>query len=181
MHFTKPCPDCRGHGQIGKTCSQCGGRGQLLGTDKIRVVIPQGVKDGSRVRVAGKGEPGLNGGQPGDLYLIVHIASHPFLKREGDNLFMDIPVTVGEAMAGGSITIPTIEGQVRVKVPPKSQSGQTLKLKGKGAINPKTKKNGDLMVKLVIRVPQTDDKEALEAVKKLDGLYKEDLRRDIRL
>lgn len=181
MHFTKPCPDCRGHGQIGKTCSQCGGRGQILGTDKIRVAIPQGVKDGSRVRVAGKGEPGLNGGQPGDLYLIVHIASHPFLKREGDNLFMDVPVTVGEAMAGGTITIPTIEGQVRVKVPPKSQSGQTLKLKGKGAINPKTKKNGDLMVKLVIRVPQTDDKEALESVKKLDGLYKDDLRRDIRL
>jgi molecular chaperone DnaJ len=181
MHFTKPCPDCRGHGQVGKTCSQCGGRGQVLGTEKIRVVIPQGVKDGSRVRVVGKGEPGLNGGQPGHLYLIVHITSHPFLKREGDNLFMEVPVTVGEAMAGGTITIPTIEGQVRVKVPPKSQSGQTLKLKGKGAVNPKTKKNGDLMVKLVIRVPQTDDKEALEAVKKLDGLYKEDLRRDISL
>jgi len=181
MQKMKPCPDCRGHGQIGKTCSQCGGRGQVLGTEKIRVVIPQGVKDGSRVRVAGKGEPGLNGGQPGHLYLIVHITSHPFLKREGDNLFMDVPVTIGEAMAGGTITIPTIEGQVRVKVPPKSQSGQTLKLKGKGAVNPKTKKNGDLMVKLVIRVPQTDDKEALEAVKKLDGLYKEDLRRDISL
>lgn len=181
MHFTKPCPQCRGHGQIGKTCSQCAGRGQLLGTEKIRVVIPEGVKDGSRVRVSGKGEPGFDGGKPGDLYLIVNITSHPFLRREGDNLFMEVPVTVGEAMAGGTITIPTIGGQVKVKVPPKSQSGQTLKLKGKGAVNPRTKKHGDLMVKLVIRVPQTDDKEALEAVKKLDGLYKEDLRRNIRL
>jgi DnaJ-class molecular chaperone len=185
MQKMKQCPACQGSGTDPNSpitnCQRCGGRGQLLGTEKIRVVIPQGVKDGSRVRVTGKGEPGLNGGRPGDLYLIVHITSHPFLKREGDNLFMEVPVTVGEAMAGGTITIPTIEGQVRVKVPPKSQSGQTLKLKGKGAVNPKTKKNGDLMVKLVIRVPQTDDKEALEAVKKLDGLYKEDLRRDIRL
>ena len=131
--------------------------------------------------MAGKGEPGLNNGKSGDLYLIIHIESHPYLKREGDNLFMEVPVTVGEAMAGGTITIPTIGGQVKVKVPPKSQNGQTLKLKGKGAVNPKTKKNGDLMVKLIVRVPQTDDKEALEAVKKLDDLYNEDVRRDIRL
>ncbi|MGD9319068.1 MAG: molecular chaperone DnaJ [Desulfobacteraceae bacterium] len=181
MQFTKPCPQCGGHGKTGKTCTQCGGSGQVLGTERIRVTIPQGVKEGSRVRVAGKGEPGLNGGQPGDLYLVIHIKPHPFLKREGDNLYMEVPVTVHEAMAGGNINIPTIDGQVNVKVPPKSQSGQTLRLKAKGAVNPKTKKKGDLMVKLVVRVPKTDEKEILDAVEKMNRFYKEDLRKDIRL
>lgn len=181
IQFTKPCPQCKGHGQTGKTCAKCGGSGQVLGTERIRVTIPQGVKEGSKVRVAGKGEPGLNGGQPGDLYLVIHLKPHPFLKREGDNLYMEVPVTVHEAMAGGNIDIPTIDGQVNVKVPPKSQSGQTLRLKGKGAVNPKTKKRGDLMVKLVVKVPQTEDKDILEAVGKMDRFYKEDLRKGIRL
>lgn len=113
--------------------------------------------------------------------MIIRIKPHHFLRREEDNLYMEVPVTVAEAMAGGTITIPTIEGQIRVKVPPKSQSGQTLKLKGKGAVNPKTKKKGDLMVKLVVKVPKTDDKEVLDAVKKMNSLYKEDLRGSIRL
>lgn len=181
MHFTKPCPQCKGHGKTGTPCAQCGGSGQVLGTETIRVVIPQGVKEGSKVRVAGKGEPGLKGGQPGDLYLVIHVKDHPFLRREGDNLFMDVPVTVLEAMAGGTITIPTVEGQIRVKVPPGSQSGQTLKLKGKGAVNLKTKGRGDLMVKLVVRVPKTDDREILEAAEKMERFYKEDVRGNIRL
>jgi len=181
MHFTKPCPYCHGHGQTGKPCSQCGGSGQVLGTEKIRVTIPQGVREGSKVRVAGKGEPGLNGGKPGDLYLIIHLKPHPFLKREGDDLLMEVPVTVGEAIAGGTINIPTIDGQVKVKVPPGSQSGQTLRLKGKGATNIKTKQRGNLMVKLIIKVPITDDKEILETVKKMDGLYEKDVRSGIRI
>jgi molecular chaperone DnaJ len=181
IQFTKPCPNCKGHGKKGKPCMQCGGSGQVLGTESIRVVIPQGVKEGSKVRVAGKGEPGFNGGKPGDLYLIIHLKPHPLLKREKDNLYMEIPVTVREAMAGGNITIPTVDGQVKLKIPPKSQSGQTLKLKGKGAVNPKTKQRGDLMVKLVVKVPRTEDKEILEAAEKMERFYKDDLRRDIRL
>ena len=181
MHFTKPCPQCQGHGRTGKPCAGCGGSGHTLGVEKIRVVIPQGVKEGSKVRVAGKGEPGFNGGQPGDLYMIIHVKPHPVLKREGDNLLIDVPVTVGEAMAGSTITIPTIDGKVSVKIPPKSQNGQTLRLKGKGAVNIKTKQKGDLMAKLVVKVPQTDDREILEAAKKMGSFYKKDLRSDIRL
>ena len=181
MHFTKPCPQCQGHGRTGKPCAGCGGSGHTLGVEKIRVAIPQGVKKGSKVRVAGKGEPGFNGGQPGDLYMIIHVKPHPVLKREGDNLLIDVPVTVGEAMAGSTITIPTIDGKVSVKIPPKSQNGQTLRLKGKGAVNIKTKQKGDLMVKLVVKVPQTDDREILEAAKKMGSFYKKDLRSDIRL
>jgi molecular chaperone DnaJ len=181
MHFTKPCPQCGGQGRIGKPCPQCAGSEQVLGTERIKVVIPQGVKEGSKVRVAGKGEPGFNGGKPGDLYLIIHIKSHPFLKREGDNLHMEVPVTVREAIAGESIVIPTTEGPVKVKVPPGSQSGQTLKLKGKGAVNTKTKKRGDLMLKLVVKVPDTDDREIIEAAEKMEKFYKKELRGDIKL
>ena len=176
MLFTKPCPQCHGHGQIGKPCAACGGTGQILGAERIKVVIPQGVREGSKVRVTGKGEPGINGGQPGDLYLMVHTKSHPLLKRRGDDLLMEVPITIKEAMAGGTINIPTIDGQVKVNVPPKSQSGQTLRLKGKGAVNVKTKKRGNLLVNLIIKVPQTDDKEALETVKKMDRFYEEDVR-----
>jgi molecular chaperone DnaJ len=148
---------------------------------KIRVKIPQGVGDGSRVRIAGKGEPGMNGGQPGDLYLIIRVKPHPVLTRKGDDLYMEVPVTVHEAMAGGTISVPTVDGQVKVKVPPKSQSGQTLRLKGKGAFNPKKKKRGDIMIKLMVKVPRTDDRNILDAAKKMEPLYTEDIRKDVRL
>jgi len=181
VQFTRACPQCQGHGQTGDPCGQCKGGGQVLGTERIRVVIPAGVKDGSKVRVTGKGEPGQNGGRAGDLYLVTRITPHSLLKREGDNLYMDVPITVGEAMAGGNITIPTLDGQVKLKVPPSSQSGQTLKLKGKGATNLKTKKRGDLMAKLIVKVPQTDDSDMIEAAKKMDAHYKGDVRENIKL
>lgn len=181
MQFTKTCPQCKGHGRTGKPCPLCGGSGRVMGTERIRVSIPAGVKEGSRVRVAGKGELGVDGGAPGDLYLIIHIRPHPILTREGDNLHMEVPITVREAVAGATITIPTVNGAVNVKVPPGSQSGQTLKLRGKGAVNPKTKERGDLMVKLIVKVPKTDDREILEAAGKMDRFYKEDVRASIRL
>jgi molecular chaperone DnaJ len=181
VHFTRSCPTCKGHGQVGKPCAKCGGSGQGMGSEKIRVPIPQGVKEGSRVRLAGKGEPGLNGGSAGDLYIVIHIQSHPVLRREGDDLHMEVPVTLSEAMAGGTITVPTVEGAVHLKIPPGSQSGQSLKLRGKGAVNPKTKKRGDLLVKLLVKVPRTRDKEALEAVKRMDQFYEEDVRKGITL
>ncbi|MBW1722623.1 MAG: molecular chaperone DnaJ [Deltaproteobacteria bacterium] len=180
IRFTQACPQCRGHGKTGKPCPRCGGRGQVSGTERIKVTIPQGVKEGSKVRVAGKGEPGLNGGPPGDLYLIIHIKEHPLLRREGDDLYMDIPVTVREAVAGGTITLPTPDGEVRLKVPPGSQSGQLLKLRGKGAVNPKTKKRGDLLVKLIVKVPQSNAGEVLEAAEKMEKYYKENVRAGIR-
>lgn len=152
-----------------------------MGTEVIKVTIPKGVREGSKVRIAGKGEPGRNGGPPGDLYLIIHIKAHPFLKREGNNLLMNVPVTIREAMAGGQILVPTVGGQIKVKVPPKSQNGQTLRLREKGAINLKTKKRGDLLVRLVIKVPQTEDEEILEAAAKMDRLYEKDIRADLRL
>jgi molecular chaperone DnaJ len=181
MQFTKTCSACGGAGKIGKPCPACRGLGRVSGTEKIKVTIPKGVREGSKVRVSGKGEPGRNGGSPGDLYLILHISPHAFIRREGDDLHMDVPVTVYEAMAGATITVPTIEGQVNVKVPAQSQSGQMLKLKGKGAVNAKTRQKGDLLIRLVVRVPKTSDSETLEEVKKLEQLYPENVRAGIRL
>ncbi len=181
MKFTRTCPQCGGKGKTGKPCSRCNGRGSFVDTERIRVNIPQGVKEGSRVRVAGKGEPGLGGGRPGDLYLIFHIKPHPFLKREGDHLYMEVPVSIGEAMAGGTITIPTFDGQVNLRIPPQSQSGQTLKLKGKGAVDAKTRKKGDLLVKLIVKVPKTKNSEILEAARKMEKYYNEDIRGGIKL
>jgi molecular chaperone DnaJ len=181
MQFTKICSACRGSGKTGKACPSCRGLGRVSGTEKIKVTIPKGVREGSKVRVSGKGEPGRNGGAPGDLYLILHITPHAIIRREGDDLHMDVPVTVYEAMAGSTITVPTIEGQVNVKVPAQSQSGQMLKLKGKGAVNAKTRQSGDLYIKLVVKVPKTSDRETLEAIKKLDPLYGEDVRASIQL
>jgi molecular chaperone DnaJ len=181
IQFTKECPHCHGHGKVGKTCLKCSGKGRLSGTERIKVTIPQGVKEGSKVRVGGKGEPGFNGGKPGDLYLIIHVTPHHLLMRDGDNLYMEVPVTVGEAVAGSTIRLPTIDGPVNIKVPSKSQSGQSLRLKGKGAVNIRTKKRGDLIVKLIVKVPQADDRELLDAVEKMNAYYKEELRKDLRL
>jgi molecular chaperone DnaJ len=181
MKFTRTCPQCGGTGKTGKLCLHCSGRGSVLDMERIRVNIPQGVKEGSRVRLAGKGEPGVGGGRAGDLYLIIHIKPHPFLKREGDNIFMELPVSISEAMAGGTITIPTLDGHVNLKIPPQSQSGQVLKLKGKGAVDTKTKKKGDLFVKLIVKVPKTKNNEILEAAKKMEKFYTDDIRAEIKI
>jgi len=180
MRFTRTCPECRGTGQQGKPCPQCGGIGQVNGIERISVTIPKGVKEGMRVRVPGKGEPGGDG-KNGDLFLVIHISPHPLLKREGDDLYMDLPVTLREAMAGATVRIPTVDGMVALKVPPQSQSGQILKLKGKGAVDPKTRRRGDLMVKIIVKIPQTDDREALESAARMEKLYKEDVRKNLRL
>jgi molecular chaperone DnaJ len=179
IQFTRICPTCQGRGQTGDACVECRGTGRVSSIERIRVVVPQGVKEGSKVRVAGKGGAGRNG--PGDLYLLIHVQPHPFIERKGDDLHMEVPVTVREVMAGGDIVVPTVDGSVKVKVPPRSQSGQILKLKGKGAWDAKAKQRGDLMLKLVVKVPQTDDTEALEAAEKMNRLYKGNMRDGIRL
>lgn len=181
VNFTKQCPSCNGHGSTGRLCAKCNGQGQVASTERIRVTIPKGVKEGSKVRVTGKGEPGFNGGQSGDLYLLIHIKPHKFLKRENNDLLLEIPVTVSEAISGGTISVPTIDGIVNLKIPPGSQSNQTLRLKGKGVVDLKTGNRGDMMVKIIVKVPQADNEEAIEAAKKLDSFYSGDIRKDIKL
>ncbi len=181
MNFTRVCPDCGGHGTVGRPCPACQGTGRVEGIETIKVTIPPGVHEGSKVRVAGKGEPGVEGGKPGDLFLVIHIKPHRLISREGDNLVMELPVTVKEAVAGASINVPTVDGEVKVKIPPGSQSGQTLKLKGKGAVNTRSKKRGDLLLKLVVKVPRASDEGLLKAAETIDNFYSENVRTKLKL
>ncbi len=150
-------------------------------TETIDVNVPAGVDEGSRIRLAGKGEPGPDGGPPGDLYVKIHVTEHPYFKREGDNLRLELPVTVAEAMKGVETSVPTVTGAVQLKVPPGTKSGQVLRLKGKGVPNLKTKTPGDMFVVIRIQAPSTQDPEAIEAAETLERFYKTDLRGSLRL
>jgi len=181
IQFSRPCPTCKGHGQLAPQCPACGGTGYVMGTEEIRVNIPPGVKTGSRVRVQGKGEPGQNGGPPGDLYIILEVEPHPLIKRKENDLYMDLPVGIHEVIKGARVTVPTPDGQVVVKIPAGSQGGQLLKLKGKGVMDPKTKERGDLFLRLMVKVPTVQDQKAMELAEELSRFYKEDLRSEIKL
>jgi molecular chaperone DnaJ len=176
------CPACGGTGKAQHlSCATCGGRGAVYEPTRLKVRIPKGVQDGGRIRLKGKGEPGVNGGPPGDLILTVHVREHPLLRRKGDDLYLTVPITVPEAIRGGQIEVPTLEGSVRLTIPPGSQSGQRLRLRGKGAPRPRGQGRGDLYVELSIRVPKGSPKAAEQAADLLEKAYSEDVRADLRL
>jgi molecular chaperone DnaJ len=182
MAFTRTCPRCRGAGRVSlRPCPTCQGSGQRVVTERLTVHIPAGVDDGSRVRVAGKGAAGGAGAPPGDLFIRVKIRPHPLLERRGHDLYMDLPVTVSEALAGASIDVPTPDGPVRVKVPPRSQSGRQLRVKGRGVPHLRGTERGDFYLKLVVNVPEADSAAALEAARALDAAYARSPREGLRL
>jgi len=146
--------------------------------EPVKVRIPPGAEEGSRVRIAGQGGESPAGGPSGDLILLVHVQEHPMLSRKGDDLHLDVPITLKEAYRGAKITIPTIDGSVNVKVPPETQSGTVLRLRGKGVAR-KGKEAGDLYVHFQVRVPTSPDAGAL--IDQLDALDHEDPRRNFRL
>ncbi|MFT3773304.1 MAG: DnaJ C-terminal domain-containing protein [Minicystis sp.] len=133
------------------------------GDESVTVRIPPGANEGSRLRIAGQGSPGMGGGPAGDLLLTIHVTPHPFFKREGDDLHLEVPVTLGEAYRGEKIRIPTPDGEVTLKVPAHTQSGQVMRLRGKG-VTRKGKEPGDLYVKFIVHVPTSDDPEVAKAI-----------------
>jgi DnaJ-class molecular chaperone len=148
-----PCPTCGGTGrQRGKLCPTCGGTGTRTEVRTIDVKIPPGVQDGTRVRVAGKGAPGHNGGKPGDLYLLVQIEPHPIFQRQGSDILVQLPVYPWEPVLGADVLVPTLTDPVRVKVPPGSRAGAKLRLKGKG-LPTAAGGRGDLFFTLQIVLP----------------------------
>ena len=203
------CPECSGHGQVKvgggtvsffRTCARCGGSGRLSAgscshcngsgrvttPERLTVKIPAGVDEGSRIRLAGKGATLFPGGPAGDLYLVIRVQPHPMLSRKGLDLYLDVPITVGEAIGGASITVPTPGGEVKLKIPPGSQSGQTLRLKGKGVTdasvtNAKTRTTGDFYVKLMIQIPKNGGERAQQAAELLEHYYEENPRKHLRL
>ena len=150
----------------------------------LRVRLPTGTEDGSRIRLAGQGGPGLGGGPPGDLYLTVRVRPHRFFRRQADDLLLELPVTLPELIRGASVEVPTLDGTVQMKIPPGAQSGQKLRLRGKGVARD-SGRHGDLIVQLVARLPEglpdADRARLEELAEDLEGLYGEtDVRRELK-
>ncbi len=169
FHVEKPCSLCGGTGKITFTrCSKCNGKGRLPFTETISVRIPAGVDNGSKVRVPKKGEAGINGGPPGDLYIVTVVEEHPYFKRQGDNIYLKLPVTFSEAALGAKIKIPTIYGSSTVKIPPQTQCGQKIRVRGKGVKSRLTGKNGDMFLEIEIKTPSIVDTRVREIMKELE-------------
>ncbi len=162
--FSEPCPDCRGRGQlIDDPCPDCRGEGVSPRSRTLTVRIPAGVSDGQRIRLAGQGEPGRQGATAGDLYVVVHVSSHRVFGRSGDDLTITVPVTFPELALGTTLTVPTLDGKVSLKVPAGTGSGRTFRVRGKG-VGKKDGSSGDLLVTLQVAVPSKLDEKAAEAL-----------------
>lgn len=148
-------------------------RVQVEGKGTLRVKIPPGADEGTRIRLAGQGAPGFEGGPPGDLYLKLHVRPHKFYTRDGADLLVNVPVTIAELVRGGAIEVPTPDGPVTMKVPARSQPGRRLRLRGKGAPRRRGGGRGELYVTLVPTLPDSDDPRLEELASELEGLYGE--------
>ncbi|MBN1947837.1 MAG: J domain-containing protein [Bradymonadales bacterium] len=178
-----PCRSCGGSGiQPGPPCSACGGTGATDGRSTLLVKIPAGIQDGGRIRLAGKGSPGSGGEAAGDLYLKVRVAPHPMLRREGKDLYMNLPVTVGEAVQGACVEIPLPDGgAVNLTIPAHSQNGQKLRLRGKGVPDTRGGRPGDLYVVLEVKLPSGKAKELESLSRQFDRYYSGEVQRPTRL
>lgn len=172
--MSQPCASCGGSGKkVSKVCSACRGGGKTIRTETLKVKIPGGADTGSRVKLKGKGGAGVNGGPPGDLIIEISVKPHPLFKRKGDDIYLDLPVTFGEASLGGKIEVPTIDGVAAMTLPQGTQGGQRFKLSGKGFPSPKTGVRGNLYVDIKIAVPKNLDSAAKEKIREIEKLYKE--------
>ena len=148
------CPKCQGSGKIvPEPCAACGGAGRIKRNKTLEVKIPAGIDNGMRIRSSGNGEPGTNGGPPGDLYVEIHIKAHAVFQREGDDLHCEMPISFSKAALGGEIEVPTLTGKVSFTVPEGTQTGKTFRLKGKGIKNVRSGYTGDLFCHVVVETP----------------------------
>jgi molecular chaperone DnaJ len=169
------CPRCNGLGEtIANPCRRCGGDGRLSQRRKIRVKIPPGIEDGSRLRSSGHGEAGLRGGPPGDLYVVVHLRPHEIFTRHGDDLLCEIPVSFTTAALGGEIEVPTLNGPARLKIPPGTQHGTLFRLRGKGMPNVHGHGHGDQHVRVLVEVPTRLSREQRQKLEEFAALANDD-------
>jgi molecular chaperone DnaJ len=180
MRFQVTCSRCGGAGRLRTMCRNCGGEGRLPRVETLDVRIPPGAQTGSRVRVAGRGNAGMHGGPPGDLYIIMKVEPHPFFERRGDDLYTVVPVTVPEASLGAKVEVPTIDGRAQVRIPPGTNSGKKLRLREKGAPSARhSGKRGDQIVEVQVVVPKPEDERVRNLLKELEKVDHEDPRREI--
>jgi molecular chaperone DnaJ len=179
--FASACPACGGTGKMPPPCESCGGEGRVEEQKRLTVSIPKGVHTGSQVRLAGQGASGERGGPPGDLFIEIEVLPHPVVRREADDLVMDLPITVAEAINGAEVRVPTFTGEVTVTIPPKSQSGRKMRLKGKGVPLLKGGGTGDLYLVLKVMMPDDLTPAVKAAAEVLQRSYSHDVRADLSL
>lgn len=167
------CDNCQGTGKIiPEKCKTCGGRGRITRNKKISIKVPAGVDYGQQIRVSGQGEAGVNGGPPGDLYVVFDVQSHEFFEREGDDVFCEMPLTFAQAALGDEIEVPALSGKVKVKIPAGTQTGTSFRMRGKGIPNVHGRGHGDQHIKVKVIVPKKlsdDQKDLIREFAKVSG------------
>ncbi len=175
FQLQQPCPRCRGTGKIVKNpCDTCLGQGRVRRQRKLSVKVPAGVGTGDRIRLAGEGEAGRNGGPPGDLYVEISVREHPIFERDGEHLSCEVPVSFATAVLGGTVAVPTLEGDVALKIPAESQSGRVFRLREKGVKPVRGGQRGDLFCRVVVETPVKLTAEQRELLRSFDESLKGD-------
>jgi molecular chaperone DnaJ len=175
FQVSQTCPRCRGAGQITeKPCRKCRGEGRVEKLSRIKLKIPAGISEGSRLRSSRNGEAGIRGGPQGDLYVVIHIREHKIFQRDGDNLYCEVPIPFSIAALSGELDVPTLEGKAHLKVPAGTQSGQIFKLRGKGIINVNGRDRGDLLARLIVEVPSRLNAEQRRKLEEFAALCSEE-------
>jgi molecular chaperone DnaJ len=179
--LSQPCPRCRGNGTVvEKPCRNCHGSGRERRTKRYTVKIPAGVKNGTQIRLKGKGEAGVGGGPAGDLIVTTRVTPSPLFERRDSDLLIDVPVTYAEAALGADVEIPTTDGRISLKVPPGSQDGKLLRVRGHGAPKLKGSGRGDLLARLRVTVPTKLTNAEREAIESLDKASNRDVREKLK-
>jgi molecular chaperone DnaJ len=180
LRFASPCAECSGSGRAITDCLECRGESRFLRTDLLELQIPPGVSSGSRIRFALQGDAGKFGGPDGDLYVITNVAPHWFFTRTGDNLQCLVPITFVEAALGAKIEVPTVDGKTTVRIPPGTQNGQLLRLRGMGApslVQPGVR--GDQFIEIEVVVPRIADERSREILREFAQIHSDDVRKEI--
>jgi len=173
--IAQTCPRCHGSGSIiAHPCSQCAGSGRIKLQKTLQVKIPSGVDEGDRIRLSGEGEPGVNGGPSGDLYVQVHIKPHPVFTRDHDDLHCEMPISISTAALGGEISIPTLDGSAKIRVPAETQSGKVFRLRAKGIKGVRSDAPGDLFCHVVVETPVNLTERQRHLLREFDTLSQAD-------
>jgi molecular chaperone DnaJ len=169
------CPTCHGTGKmVSDPCATCRGAGRIKKHKTLSVKIPAGVDEGDRIRLSGEGEAGVNGGPPGDLYVVIHLKEHSVFQRDGDDLHCEMPISFSQAALGGEIEIPTLDGSAKIKVPAETQTGQVFRLRGKGIKGVRSTYPGDLLCEVVLETPVRLTERQKELLRELEEINKKD-------
>src|SRR6266581_3326637 len=182
---TRPrtCPTCEGHGQvrmqqgffsIQQTCPRCHGAARVKKQKTLSVKIPAGVDDGDRIRLSGEGEPGVNGGSAGDLYVQIQVKPHPVFQRDHDDLHCEMPVSFATAALGGDIEIPTLDGSARIRIPAETQSGKVFRLRGEGIRGVRSREQGDLLCHVIVETPVNLTEQQRQLLREFETISQKD-------